>query len=98
MTALRIEIQFVCPKCGGHMFSSYNCTTPGEMTRYCTSLRAGADHMRCKTEFHERDDWKYFVVAAPAGIRRFKTRDEYELVMSIMFGQLGPAIGIGRPA
>lgn len=85
----RLDVQFVCPKCGGHMFSSYDCTSPKGMTRYCTSVREqGRATQSCAVEFHERDDWKYFVVTMP-GIRRFKTKDEYELIMDIMRAQMG---------
>lgn len=93
---VRIEVSFVCPKCGGHMFSSYDCGTPQGMTRYCTSIRKpGLDRRSCGIEFHERDDWKYFVITVPAGIRRFKNRDEYELVMDVVRGMMGPARVIG---
>jgi hypothetical protein len=91
---IRLDIQFRCPKCNGHMFSSYDCGTPQGMTRYCTSLRLNGDNTVCKTKFHERDDWKYFVINLP-GIRRFKNRDEYELVMDIVRAQMGGSIAHG---
>lgn len=92
---LTLDVQFTCPKCGGHMFSSYNCTSPNGMTRYCTSLRDQGRSMGCPVEFHERDDWKYFSITVPAGVRKFKTKDEYDLVMDIMKAQMGPVYGIG---
>lgn len=73
-----ISMTFTCPKCGGHTFSSANCTGPGEMLRYCTG--PGRPSI-CGLEFPESQDWRYFHVD---GVRKFKNRDEYDLVMDII--------------
>jgi hypothetical protein len=76
-----IQMDFACPKCGGHTFSSYNCTIPANMVRYCTF---GAEHgkaNRCPFEFPQRDDWKYFKIP---GVRAFKNEDEYDLVLDLI--------------
>lgn len=91
---VHLDVRFTCPKCGSHRFSSYNCTSPGGMTRYCTGKAHLDRDKQCQTEFHERDDWKYFSINIP-GIRKFKNKDEYDLVMEIVKAQMGPAIGMG---
>lgn len=64
------------------------------MTRYCTGKAHLDRDKQCPTEFHERDDWKYFSITVPTGIRKFKNRDEYDLVMDVIKALMGPARAI----
>ena len=91
---VKLDVSFVCPKCGMDRFSSSNCTSLKDMTRYCTTCagRRKSSFDKFPVEFHQRYDWKYFRIVSPGGIRRFKNAAEYELVMDLIRNSIGGGI------
>jgi len=62
MVGQPVRRTFTCPKCGGHAFTSSNCTDPGSMVRHCTGFLEPYKKGRrpCDFSWPCADDAKYY--------------------------------------
>ena len=63
------ELEFCCPKCGGHDYAA-NSTTPGALAYRCRGSRSGG----CRFSWGEADSWKVFQLVTR---KPFADADEY---------------------